>query len=287
MRRTTISQCWQHIMPQHLLSRLAGKIANCRQSWFKNCLIKRYIAHYGIDLSCAEYQHAEDYTSFNAFFTRKLQPHARPIATNNKTLISPVDGQLSEWGRLQHGQLLQAKGTDYTVTELIGDNNLPSAYHEGHYMIFYLAPSDYHRVHMPMAGQLTSMTYIPGHLFSVNPRSVAGIPHLFARNERLVCHFTHDEGVFALIWVGACIVGSIHTHWQGTISPLHTKEARSWDYTKNTVTFAKGDELGYFKLGSTIILLDDHPQLRLNDCLQQPTKVNMGQAIANYGASHT
>lgn len=268
----------QHILPQHLLSRMLGKLANCKIKPIKNFLINHVIKTYQIDLSEALYPNPLDYQTFNEFFTRKLKPESRPIENTPNNIISPVDGKILQFGTINNKQLINAKGFDFTLEELIGNSTLATPFQNGHFVVLYLAPNNYHRVHLPFAGKLEKMLYIPGKLFSVNPKIISEIPNVFARNERVVNIFSTSFGPMAVILVGAMIVGSIATEWAGTITPNKTSTITNWDYSDKNIEFATGAEIGKFMFGSTVIVLLPPnkiawQQLTANEPIKMGTKI--------------
>jgi phosphatidylserine decarboxylase len=248
----------QYILPKHLISRLVGYLAAARLGFISHALMKLFIRAYGINMAEARYENPSDYASFNDFFTRPLKDGARPVVTDEQTLAHPVDGAISQAGPIAGDQLLQAKGHFYTVKALLGgDDNTAAAFQDGTFACIYLAPKDYHRIHMPIAGTLREMIYVPGELFSVNPLTAANVPGLFARNERVVTIFDTAAGPMALVLVGATIVASIETVWAGTVTPPTGSEVFRWQYPAegpNAVHLEKGAEMGRFKLGSTVVL---------------------------------
>ncbi len=248
----------QYILPKHLISRLVGYLAAARLGFVSHALMKLFIRAYGINMAEARYENPCDYASFNDFFTRPLKDGARPVVTDEQTLTHPVDGAISQAGAIAGDQLLQAKGHFYTVKALLGgDDNTAAAFQDGTFACIYLAPKDYHRIHMPIAGTLREMIYVPGELFSVNPLTAANVPGLFARNERVVTIFDTAAGPMALVLVGATIVASIETVWAGTVTPPTGSEVFRWQYPAegpNAVHLEKGAEMGRFKLGSTVVL---------------------------------
>lgn len=270
----------QHIAPQHLLSRVAGSLASSTNPAIKDRLIRRFIRAYAVDMDQAE-RPASDYRSFNDFFTRALKPGARPIADSAQYVVSPADGAISQLGRIEGGRIFQAKGQSYTAAELLGgDAALAARFDGGHYITIYLSPSDYHRVHMPVAGKLAETTHIPGDLFSVNTATAAAVPNLFARNERLACLFDTAHGTVASVMVGAMIVASIETVWSGLIKP-HGKQVIRKPYAENkTLALDTGAEMGRFLLGSTVILLFEPGQIEWLADLQAGDTLRMGQALA-------
>lgn len=248
----------QLILPQHALSRLAGLLARHRIPGVTPVLIRLFVRIYRVNLAEAEFEHPADYDTFNAFFTRALKADARPLKHalqwDSGRLISPVDGTVSQAGIIHDGALFQAKGREFYLPELAGPDIDTAPYANGVFATLYLSPRDYHRIHMPAAGRLRRMTFIPGRLFSVNQTTTDRIDRLFARNERLVCEFETDEGPLLMVLVGAMIVGSIATEWSGTVG--RERGIRTWHYdTDNAPALARGDEMGRFQLGSTVILI--------------------------------
>jgi len=258
---------FQYIMPKHAISRLVGKLAAAKMGWLTTKLISMFIKAYGINMNEAKLKNASDFDTFNNFFTRELEEGARVIDSDDSTICYPVDGAISQQGDIVDGQLIQAKGFNYSVTSLLGgDEKTAAPFQGGKFSCIYLAPKDYHRIHMPMAAILREMIYVPGELFSVNPLTARNVPDLFARNERVVAIFDTEKGELAMVLVGATIVASIETTWAGTITPPAGKDIFRWQYPKDgadAITFNKGDEMGRFKLGSTVVstfapkMLDD------------------------------
>ena len=245
----------QSVLPQHHLSRAIGWLAHLEHpEWLKNMLIRLFMRSYGISLEEAVLTSANDYPHFNAFFTRALKEGARPMA--NSRYVAPADGQVSQCGSLESGELLQAKGRRYTASALLGgDDELAEQFSRGSYGTVYLSPRDYHRVHMPTSGTLLKTRYIPGDLFAVNTATVHSVDQLFARNERLVCQFETADGPLVLVLVGAIIVAGIETVWGGVESPQpDTIRETNW-HPDQAPTLAAGDELGRFFLGSTVIMM--------------------------------
>lgn len=246
----------QYLLPQQLLSRLVGRLAECQTPWLKNLLIRRFIHHYNVNMAEAVASDAESYATFNAFFTRALQEGARPICNDDTAIACPADGAISQIGAIASARILQAKGQDYSLSQLLGgDESLASQFRDGTFATIYLSPRDYHRVHMPLDGELRHSIYVPGQLFSVNQTTAENVNSLFARNERLICVFDTPAGPMAMILVGAMIVAGIETVWSGQVAPPPRQLTRL-DYPRNeSVSLKKGDEMGRFKLGSTVILL--------------------------------
>ena len=244
----------QYLLPKRVLTALAGKVANLRGGAFTRALIRRFVAHYGVDMSEAADSRVESYATFNEFFTRALREGARPIA--GAPFVCPVDAAISQFGPIEHDQIFQAKGHSYSTRALVGgDQALAHRFDHGHFATLYLAPKDYHRIHMPCEGRLERMIYVPGDLFSVNPVTARHVPSLFARNERVVCVFDTPYGPFANVLVGATIVGSVATVWHGVVNSPRGGEIREWRYDDREVVLAKGAEMGRFLLGSTVVML--------------------------------
>ena len=277
----TIKTIPQYIIPKHALTYFAGFMADIHSPRIKNYLIRRFIRNYNVNMNEALEENPENYPCFNDFFIRNLKPGCRPIASAD--LVSPVDGRISEMGKIHHGTLLQAKNRHYHVNDLLAsDESLSNPFINGHFITLYLSPKDYHRVHMPIQGALDQMIHIPGILFSVQPSTARVIPQLFARNERLVLFFNTKAGLMAVVMVGATIVGSIGTTWHGDI--IRTKNKQFIDYTQNKtkpIQLQQGAELGYFKLGSTVILLfeKDFP-IQWSKNTQTGRSIQLGQALA-------
>ena len=271
----------QHLLPHHLLSALMHAIARVEWPPLKNFIIRRVIDHFKVDMSLAIEENPQSYASFNAFFTRQLKADARPIAQDSR-LVSPVDGTVSQAGDIIGGNIFQAKGHTYTLQELLGGNKqLAEEFMDGQFSTIYLSPRDYHRIHMPAQGKLRSMYHVPGRLFSVSPQTTRDVPRLFARNERLVNIFDSEHGPFALIMVGAIFVSSMDTVWAGTITPRRQRPT-AWHYVDSQdIELEKGDEMGRFNMGSTVILLFPKNQVKWNSELVPGAKVNMGETIAS------
>lgn len=247
----------QYAMPKHAISRLVGKLAAAKMGWLTTKLISIFINAYNINMSEAKLKKASDFETFNDFFTRELEAGARTIDPSNDSLCYPVDGAISQQGDIVEGKLIQAKGFNYSLTSLLGgDARTAAPFQKGKFSCIYLAPKDYHRIHMPMAATLREMIYVPGELFSVNPLTANNVPDLFARNERVVTIFDTEHGALAMVLVGATIVASIETTWAGTITPPAGSDIFRWQYPakgSDAITFEKGDEMGRFKLGSTVV----------------------------------
>jgi len=248
----------QYVTPQLTVSRLAGRLADMDSTpAVKNRVVRWFIRRYGVDMDEALETDPEAYPTFNAFFTRALKPGLRPVADSPSVMTSPVDGAISQLGTITDGRIFQAKGQSFSLTELLGgDPEKAGEFSNGEFATIYLAPKDYHRIHMPLAGTLREMTYVPGKLFSVNPTTAEQVPNLFARNERVACVFDTDAGPMALVLVGAMIVASMETTWAGIVAP-DNRSINTTDYShlERPIQFAKGDEMGRFRLGSTVIMI--------------------------------
>ena len=272
----------QYLLPKQALTAYAGWYASLRGGPMTTRSIRRFIRRYHVDMTEAVDPNPRHYASFNDFFTRALKPGARPLAQAD--LVCPVDGAISQFGVIEHDQVFQAKGHRYSTTALLGgDRALAAPFDDGHFATLYLAPKDYHRIHMPCAGRLTRMIHVPGELFSVNPTTARGVPGLFARNERVVCLFEGGFGGFALVLVGATIVGSMATVWHGVVNSPRLRRVRNWHYDAAQVELARGAEMGRFLLGSTVVLL--FPKmiagaLRFNSDWSPAGAIRMGQAMA-------
>ncbi|QTF91727.1 archaetidylserine decarboxylase [Halomonas sp. BM-2019] len=268
----------QYPLPHHLLSRLVGRLAECRLPWLKNLLVRRFIRQFKVDMSEAADPDPRAYTTFNDFFTRPLKAGARPLGEG---VLSPADGTLSQFGALEAGQLLQAKGHRFSAMDLLGgDGEAARRYLGGSFATVYLSPRDYHRVHMPVGGTLTEMVYVPGRLFSVNAATTEHVPNLFARNERLVCHFDTEQGPMAMVLVGAMIVAAIETVWAGQITPLPRGGVQRIRFD-TPVHLARGEEMGRFKLGSTVVMAFAEP-LAFTEALEPGAKVRMGKSLGAF-----
>ncbi len=270
------------ILPQHLLSGIMYRVT--RVSWkpLKNMLIREVISRYAVDMFEAQYASPEHYASFNAFFTRSLKDGARPIATQADAVVSPCDGKVSQAGTIRKDRLIQAKGHNFRLRSLLGDNSdMSSLFMNGVYSTIYLSPRDYHRIHMPVNGILRSMTFVPGTLFSVSEATAQLVPDLFARNERLICRFDTAAGPMCVILVGAIFVGSMETVWAGEIRP-RGKKIRHWNYGKKEgIRLHKGQELGRFNMGSTVITLFAKHRVAWDPAFKAGVRVRMGQRIGH------
>jgi phosphatidylserine decarboxylase len=273
----------QYLMPQHGLSQLAHALTRCRTPLLKDFLIRSFVGHFQPDMSEAEPGDPLRYESFNAFFTRALRSGARPADPDPAVLVSPVDGEVSQIGRLEGSWLVQAKGHAYTLESLLASDLSWSAHWRGGaFATLYLAPSDYHRVHMPMRAALRAAWYVPGQLFSVNAATTAAVPGLFARNERLVCVFSAGPISFAVVLVGALFVGSMSTVWHGEVTPRSGGEQAELplETSRSALTLEKGAELGRFNMGSTVIVLLPPGSAEWLPGIAPGSRVRVGQALA-------
>jgi phosphatidylserine decarboxylase len=270
----------QYLLPKQLIAIVSGRVASARAGSVTTGLIRWFIERYRVNMAEAANPDPAAYPSFNEFFTRALAPGARPLAPAE--LVCPVDGAISQLGPIEGDAILQAKGHTYTVQALVGgDAELARPFLNGHFATLYLSPKDYHRVHMPCAGRLKRMVHVPGDLFSVNPTTARSVPGLFARNERVVCVFEGEHGPFVLVLVGATIVGSIATVWHGVVNPPRPGTLREWRYDdRDAVRLAKGEEMGRFLLGSTVVALLPAGPLAFNPAWRPGGAIRMGEAMA-------
>jgi phosphatidylserine decarboxylase len=278
----------QYLLPKQALTRLAGVLANKQCGALTTKVIAWFVKRYNVNMTEAADPDIASYASFNEFFTRPLKDGARPIAKAD--FICPVDGAISQFGNIRKDQIFQAKGHYYSILAMLaGQKFLASKFASGTFACLYLSPKDYHRIHMPCAGILKSMTYVPGDLFSVNPNTAANVPNLFARNERVVCEFTSEQhGTFVMVLVGATIVGSMATVWHekvdgaknGIINPPRTKKNRTWSYADKNIVLKQGDEMGRFLLGSTVVMLFEKNTLQFNANWQPTKPVKLGEEMS-------
>jgi phosphatidylserine decarboxylase len=269
----------QYLIPKQAITALAGKIASARAGQWTTALIRWFVERYQVNMDEAANPDIASYASFNEFFTRALKPGARPLA--RARWVCPVDGAISQFGRIERDQIFQAKGHHYSTTALVGgDAELAAQFQDGHFATLYLSPKDYHRIHMPCAGTLRRMIYVPGDLFSVNPTTARGVPGLFARNERVVCVFETVHGPLVLTLVGATIVGSMATVWHGVVNPPRTGQINEWHYEGNAVTLRQGEEMGRFLLGSTVVMLFPQGPTAFNPQWEPARGIRMGEVMA-------
>ncbi|MHA7880394.1 MAG: archaetidylserine decarboxylase [Saccharospirillum sp.] len=271
----------QYLAPQHGLSRLVGALAETEFAPVRKAFIRQFARHFQVDMSEAERESLSDYRTFNDFFTRALKPDARPFPASATAVACPVDGAVSQIGRIDGGRIFQAKGQSFTAAELLGgDTEQASAYTQGAFATLYLSPKDYHRIHMPCAGKLVRTTFVPGRLFSVNAVTAARVPRLFARNERLVCEFETQRGRMIMVLVGAMIVASIETTWAGVVAPWRKGIVRH-HYNEPDLTLGRGEEMGRFRLGSTVILMFPEGATTWASDLAAGNRVRLGQTLAD------
>ena len=271
----------QYVTPQLAVSRLAGRLADSESTpALKNRVIKWFIGRYGVNMSEAAEPDFTAYPTFNAFFTRALKSGVRTIDPDPSTLVSPVDGAISQIGQISTDRVFQAKGQSFSLTELLGgDDKRAEPFREGEFSTIYLSPKDYHRIHMPMAGTLKEMVYVPGKLFSVNPVTAENVPNLFARNERVACLFDTEAGPMAMVLVGAMIVGSVETTWAGVVAP-NSGKVTQWQYSgDDAVQFEKGQEMGRFRLGSTVVLVMPRGAVKWQPNQVAEKTVQLGEAF--------
>ncbi len=269
----------QYLLPKGALTNFAGRVAGAKGGAMTTRLIRWFVGKYDVNMDEAANSDIASYHSFNEFFTRALKPGVRPIA--DVPFVCPVDGRISQFGAIEDDQIFQAKGHSFTTTALVGgDRALADRFRHGSFANLYLSPRDYHRIHMPCDGRLTRMIYIPGSLFSVNPTTARGIPGLFARNERVVCVFDTAHGPFVMTLVGATIVGSMATVWHGVVNPPRQPNICDWTYADRDIVLKKGEELGRFLLGSTVVMLFPKDTLAFNPGWQPAGAVRLGEPMA-------
>ncbi|WP_426104559.1 archaetidylserine decarboxylase [Massilia sp. TSP1-1-2] len=274
----------QYLLPKQGLTKLAGRVAGHQGGSYTTTLIRWFVKQYNVNMDEAANPDIASYASFNDFFTRALREGARPLAQAD--FVCPVDGAISQTGVIDDHQIFQAKGHHFTTTALVGgDAALAAQFQHGSFANLYLSPKDYHRLHMPCDGRLMRMIYVPGALFSVNPTTARGIPNLFARNERVVCVFDSPEhGTFVSVLVGATIVGSMATTWHGLVNPPRSGQLREWRYDDQQIVIKKGEEMGRFLLGSTIVMLFKKDTIRFNPQWAPERAVRLGEVMGNQSA---
>ena len=270
----------QYILPHHALSRLMSKLTHCENKAWKTLFIKQIIRHYGVNMEEAQELDINAYKSFNHFFTRELKPDVRPLTAEANAIACPADGAVSQAGNITGGEVFQAKGKSYTVTDLLGGSiERAEPFNNGVFTTIYLSPKDYHRLHMPLTGTLREMVHVPGRLFSVNTATTNSVPGLFARNERVVALFDTDAGPMALVLVGAIFVSSIETVWHGVVTPPSISSVQSWHYQENAPSLKIGEEMGRFNMGSTIIVLFGNNQVQWDSGFKADKAVKLGEMI--------
>ncbi len=271
----------QYLLPKQALTTLAGRFASAPRGALTTSIIRWFVGQYGVNMAEAANPDIASYATFNDFFTRPLKTGARPLAAAD--LVCPVDGAISQLGPIDGDKIFQAKGHRYSTTALVGgDGELAAQFDHGDFATIYLSPKDYHRIHMPCAGRLRRMIYVPGDLFSVNPTTARGVPGLFARNERVVCVFDGEVGPFVMVLVGATIVGSMATTWHGIVNPPRTSAIREWHYTDPELQLQQGDEMGRFLLGSTVVLLFGRSRMRFTEQWEPKRAVRMGETMGSF-----
>ena len=271
----------QYLLPHRFLSRLVGWATRWTWAPWKNFLIRRIVDRYGVDLDEAREPDPLAYRHFNAFFTRALKTGVRPQPADTDAIISPADGRISQAGVITADRIVQAKGRDFSAAQLLSDAAAAHRYAGGSFLTVYLSPRDYHRVHMPLAGQLVETTHVPGRIFSVAPFAVEAVPQLFARNERLVCHFQSAHGPFVVVLVGAMLVSGIETVWSGVEVPPYASKTIRRDYRETKIALARGAEMGRFNMGSTVIVLLPEALGRFDADLATEQVVQLGQRVGH------
>ena len=269
----------QYLLPHRALSRLVYWATRWRARWWKNLLIRKIVKSYVVDMSEAAEPDCTAYPNFNAFFTRALKPGARSIDPDARAVAMPADGCISQLGSIREGRIFQAKGQDYSAAELLADAERAAIYRDGSFATIYLSPRDYHRMHMPLSGTLVETVHVPGRLFSVAPFAVDAVPRLFARNERLVCHFDSEHGPFAVVLVGAMLVSSVETVWRGLEIPPYSNRIVTRNYQGRGIQLERDVELGRFNMGSTVIVLFPAASVLLDPDLKAAQSVRLGQRL--------
>ncbi len=270
----------QYILPHHPLSRLMGMLTHSKNKIWKNFFIQQIIRHYHVNMDEARKPNLDSYACFNDFFTRELKPGVRPFVSQPDAIACPADGAISQYGKINNFDILQAKGKYYTVNELLGgDPTRATLFEDGDFATIYLSPKDYHRLHMPFDGTLKQMIHIPGRLFSVNNATANSVPRLFARNERVVALFDTEVGPMALVLVGAIFVASIETVWHGVVTPPTSSTIQTWVYENNPPILRRGEEMGRFNMGSTIIVLFAKDKINWSENLNTGSPVKLGQSL--------
>jgi phosphatidylserine decarboxylase len=271
----------QYLLPKQALTRLAGMFATTEAGSLTTSVIRWFVGRYDVNMEEAANPAIESYATFNEFFTRPLREDARPLAAAD--FICPVDGAISQFGAINRDQIFQAKGHHYSTMALVGgDTGLAAQFQDGSFATLYLSPKDYHRIHMPCAGRLMRMIYVPGALFSVNPTTARGVPGLFARNERVVCVFESARGPFVLTLVGATIVGSMATVWHGVVNPPRRPNICEWWYDDTHLEFRQGEEMGRFLLGSTVVMLFPKNMLKFNPAWAPANEIRLGEMMGQF-----
>jgi phosphatidylserine decarboxylase len=270
----------QYALPQHALSKLMSFLTHSENKALKNFMIAQVIKHYGVNMEEAKDQNLDAFKSFNHFFTRELKLDVRSLADGKDTIVSPADGSVSQAGKIMGGKIFQAKGMSFTAVDLLGgDAKRAKPFEEGEFATIYLSPKDYHRLHMPLTGTLKEMVHIPGKLFSVNTATTRSVPGLFARNERVAAIFDTEIGPMALVLVGAIFVSSIETVWHGVVTPPTAPSVKIWNYEHQPISLNKGEEMGRFNMGSTIIILFGKDKVLWNSSFKADQVVRLREDI--------
>jgi phosphatidylserine decarboxylase len=278
--KNTFVELSQTILPHHLLSQFVSKFTHCENVAWKNFLIRQIATRYGVNWDESITQDLTAFKSFNEFFTRELKAGVRPLTTERGAISSPADGVVSQAGKIESGDIFQAKGKNFTVTDLLGgDSGRAEKFNDGEFTTIYLSPKDYHRLHIPITGTLREMVHVPGRLFSVNGATTEAVNGLFAKNERVVAIFDTEIGSVALVLVGAIFVSSIETIWHGVVTPPTVKTVRSWNYEIDAPHLKMGDEMGRFNMGSTIIVLFEKDKMTWNENFTENKTVKVGEKI--------
>ena len=272
-----------YVLPHRALSALARRLAWSRNPWLKQRLIDAVVCRFGVDLAEAEQPDPTAYPTFNAFFTRALKPGVRPFDPDPRALLMPADGRISQCGPIVDGRIFQAKGREFTAAELLGSEADAEPFKDGVFATVYLSPRDYHRVHMPWGGTLRETVHVPGRLFSVGPDAVASVPRVFARNERLVCHFDTDFGPMVQVMVGALLVSGVETVWSGEEIPAYADAITRKDYRGRGIVLERFAEMARFNYGSTVIVLLPKGAATLAASLVAEAPVRLGQRLATRG----
>jgi phosphatidylserine decarboxylase len=275
----------QYLLPKIAITQFGGWVAGTPMGGITTFIIRWFIGKYGVNMAEAASPDPLSYSTFNAFFTRALKSSARPLS--QATWVCPVDGAISQFGAIKKDQIFQAKGHAYSTLALVGgDASLAEQFQDGHFACLYLSPKDYHRIHMPIAGTLRKMIYVPGDLFSVNPVTAQGVPGLFARNERVVCVFDTAHGIFVNALVGATIVGSMATVWHGVVNPPRLPRIKTWHYPAagetGSISLTQGEEMGRFLLGSTVVMLWPKQAMVFNNSWHAALPVRMGEMMLDF-----
>ncbi|WP_369939403.1 archaetidylserine decarboxylase [Xanthomonas medicagonis] len=269
-----------YVLPHRLLSSLARRLAYSSRPGLKQWLIDTVVRRFGVNLAEAAEPDPRAYPTFNAFFTRALQPGARLADPDPQALLMPADGRISQLGRIEDGRIFQAKGQSFTAAELLGDDAAAAPFANGLYATVYLSPRDYHRVHMPWTGTLRETVHVPGRLFSVGTDAVRNVPRLFARNERLVCHFDTDFGPMVSVMVGALLVSGVETVWSGVEIPRYGDRITRKDWRGKGIVLERFAEMARFNYGSTVIVLLPPGVAAFDPALAAESPVRLGQALA-------